>query len=58
MKREQEPQKIELLERDEEAAPLETVILATTVNDEEDLPFDISLSSEIGKSGEEGSSVA
>ena len=55
--REQEPQKIELLERDKDAAPSKTVILATTVNEEEDLPFDISLSSEIGKSGEEGSSV-
>jgi hypothetical protein len=30
----------------------------TTVNEEEDVQFDISLSSEIGESGEEGSSVA
>ena len=38
--REQVPQKIELLERDKEAAPFKAVILATTVNEEEDLQFD------------------
>ena len=38
--REQEPQKIELLERDKEVAPSKTVILATTINEEEDLQFD------------------
>ena len=51
--REQEPQKIELLERDKELMPLKTVIPATTVNEEEDVQFDITLSSETGKSGEE-----
>ena len=52
--REQEPQqKIELMERDKEPEPLKTVIPATTVNEEEDVQFDISLNSEIGKSGEE-----
>ena len=58
--REQEPQqKIELLERDREPEPLKTVISATTVSEEEDVQFDISLNSEIGKSGEEeGSNVA
>ena len=56
--REPEPQKIELLERDMEPVPLKTVIPATTVaNEEEDVQLDLSLSSEIGKSGEEGSSV-
>ena len=52
--REQEPQKIELLERDKELAPLKTLISATTVNEEEDVQFDMSLSPETGKSGEEG----
>jgi hypothetical protein len=56
--REPEPQKIELLERDMEPVPLKTVIPATTVaNEEEDVQFDLSLSSEVGESGEEGSSV-
>jgi hypothetical protein len=52
------PQKIELLERDKGPAPLKTVISATSVNVEEVVQFGISLISEIGKSGEEGSSVA
>jgi len=58
--REQEPQKIELLERDREPpVPLKTVIHPTTANEEEDAQVDISLSSEVEKSGEEkGSSVA
>ena len=56
--REQEPQKIELLERDSEPVPLKTDIPATTANEEEDVQVEISLSSEIGKSGEEESSVA
>ena len=51
--REQEPQRVELLERDKEGAPLKTVIPATTVSEEEDVPFDVSLGE---KSGEEGSS--
>ena len=54
----QEPQKIGLLERDREPLPLKTVNPATTVNEEEDVQFDISLSSVIGKSDEEGSSFA
>jgi hypothetical protein len=37
---------------------LKTVIPATTVNAEEGVKFDISLSSGIGKIGEEGSIVA
>jgi hypothetical protein len=53
--RDQEPQKIELLERDKEPSPLKTVIPATSLrrslDGEEDVQFDISLSSEIGKSG-------
>ena len=49
--REQEPQKIELLERDKEPTPLKTVIPATIVNDGEGVQFDISLGSEIEKSG-------
>ena len=53
--REQEPQKIELLERDEEPTPLKTVIPATTVNEEEDVPYDISLGE---KSGEESSDAS
>ena len=56
--REQEPQKIELLERDKEAAELKRVIPATTVNEEEDVQFNISLGSKIGKSVVEGNSVA
>ena len=57
--REQETQKIELLERDKEPVPSKTVIPATTLNEEEeDVQFDISLDSEIEKSGEEGSSAA
>ena len=55
---EQEPKKIELLERDKEPAPLKIVIPATTVNEDEDEQFDVGLGSEIGKSGEERSSVA
>ena len=55
----QEPQKIGLLERDREPLPLKTVNPATTVNEEEDVvQFDISLSSVIGMSDEEGSSFA
>ena len=38
--REQELQKFELSERDKEAAPLKTVIPATTVNEREDVQFD------------------
>ena len=45
--REQEPQKIEL--SDKEPEPLKTVIPATMVNEEEGLQFGNSLSSEIGK---------
>jgi hypothetical protein len=64
--REQEPQKIALLERDREPMPLKTVIPATTANEEEDVEFELSLSPEIGEiaesggggGGEEGSSVA
>jgi hypothetical protein len=47
-----------LLERDKGPAPLKIVIPATTVNVEEVVQFGISLISEIGKSSEEGSSVA
>ena len=38
--------------------PLKTVILATTVNEEEDIQFDVNLSSEIGKSSAKVSSVS
>ena len=59
----EEPQKIELLERDREPEPepepLKTVVpAATPANEEEDVQVEISLRSEVGKSGEEGSSVA
>ena len=50
--RKQKPQNIKLLDRDKEPAPLKT---ATTVNEEEDVRFDISLGE---KSGEEGSNPA
>ena len=53
-----EQQKIELLEKDKEPAPSKTVFSATTVNEEKDVQFDISLSSEIWKTGEVGSIVA
>ena len=56
--REQEPRKIGLLERDKEAAQLKTVIPAPTVNEEEDVQFNISLGSQIGKSAVERNSVA
>ena len=54
--REKDLQKMELLGQG--TVPLKTVIFATTVNEEEDVQFDIGLGSEIGKSVEEGSSVA
>ena len=47
--REQEPQRVELLERVKEPALLKTVIPATTVNEEEDVPFDVSLGEESGE---------
>ena len=50
--REREPQKFELSERDKEAAPLKTVIPATTVNEREDVQFDT-----VKKSSEEGCNV-
>ena len=53
-KREREPRKIELLERDGEHMP---VISTAPANEEEDVQFEISLSPEIGKSGEEESIV-
>jgi len=52
--REREPRKIELLERDGEHMP---VISTAPANEEEDVQFEISLSPEIGKSGEEESIV-
>jgi len=52
--REREPRKIELLERDGEHMP---VISTAPANEEEDVQFEISLSPEIGKSGEEESII-
>jgi len=51
--REREPQEIGLLERDEEPVPLKTVIPTAPANEEEDVQFEISLSPETGKGGEE-----
>ena len=55
--REQEPQKI-VIGKGQGTCAIEDSHPPTTVNQEEDLQFDMSLSSEIGKSAEEGSSVA